>query len=637
MGLGTLGGGSSMANGVSADGTVIVGSSYVHSDPYDVSHAFRWSGGTMTDLGTLGGTYSSASAASANGAVVVGIAGLAGGAGHAFRWTGGVMSDLGTLGGSDSVATGVSADGNIIAGYSQITGSTLYHAFRWNGRALSDLGTLGGSNSSTIGISADGSVLVGSSQITGDALYHAFRWSGGVMSDLGAPTGRNSTASATSADGAVVVGYSYVASDFGTSRAFRWSAGTMSDIGLLPGGTYSQAFAVNADGSVVVGTADSPRYFANEAFRWKASTGMQSIIGLLESSGVNVTGWLLRTATGISADGTVIVGYGDHPGTSSDAWIARCSPICSGVITVGGTMQSFSGQSAMGQTGNATIGNTLGTFTELATQAGASQGNTPFAAFGYAGYDSDPAASGTLGMTMKLPNEMVAGVMASANYVRSNMVYDGVSKMQGGGAGVFLSRVPDAGLQWLVGVSGLTLKGDVTRGYLNGNTPTSSTGNTTGNGYGVTGRIGWTFDNVWRATQVTPFASYTVSRMHFNGYTETGGPFPARMNGFDDTAQIARFGADARYTFAPGKWVWGTIATAHRLNSSQTDNITGTLIGLFDVSAPASSTAKDWLETTAGVRWPAWKNGALTASITASIPANYPTTYQARLGVTQAF
>jgi hypothetical protein len=56
----------------------------------------------------------------------------------------------------------------------------------------------------------------------------------------------------------------------------------------------------------------------------------------------------------------------------------------------------------------------------------------------------------------------------SATYVKTDMVYDGSSKMTGGTLGTFLARLPDAGLQWLVGVNGLTLKGDIGCGYLNG-------------------------------------------------------------------------------------------------------------------------------------------------------------------------
>jgi hypothetical protein len=60
-------------------------------------------------------------------------------------------------------------------------------------------------------------------------------------------------------------------------------------------------------------------------------------------------------------------------------------------------------------------------------------------------------------------------------------------------------------------------------------------------------------------------------------------------------------------------------------------------IDLFAMTATGASTAQDWADLTGGVRLPAWKNGAVTASLTANVPANFPTTYQARLGVTQVF
>jgi uncharacterized protein YhjY with autotransporter beta-barrel domain len=379
------------------------------------------------------------------------------------------------------------------------------------------------------------------------------------------------------------------------------------------------------------------------------STGMQSIKGLLSASGVNMTGWSLTQATGVSADGSVVVGYGTHAAIE-EAWLARFSTqsgtgtgtgagLGTGFITPGVVAQSFAGQSAMGQTGNAAIGNALGTFGEFATQAHASQAgrNTPYSVFAYGGYDSDPAASGTFGITMDLPNAMIVGAALSANYVKTDMVYDGSAKMTGGSGGVFLARVPNAGLQWLAGVNGLTLKGDIDRGYLNGSGLAFSSGSTTANGYGLTGRVGWTFDRLLPKTQVTPFVSYTYSTIHFNGYTETTGVFPAQFDGFTDNAQTSRLGADGRYTFARDTWLWGTLAWAHRLDGGKAADITGTLIGLFSLTTPGASVAQDWAEATVGIRLPAWKNGALTASLTASIPAAYATTYAARLGVTQAF
>ena len=592
-GLGTLGGTTSFANGLSANGAVAVGYSYTAGN---AQRAFRWSGGVMTNLGTLGGTSSFATQTSADGAVVVGRSGTAGGVNHAFRWSGGIMTDLGTIGGTTSAAYGVSADGAVVVGSARIAGDSETHAFRWSGGVMADLGTLGGTFSTAYGVSADGAVVIGRATAAGDVEHHPFRWSGGVMTNLGTFGGTYGNALGVSANGAVVVGYSNLPGD-AFSHAFRWSGGTMTDLGTL-GGIDSYATAVSADGSVVVGGSlitGSPGY---RAFRWKAATGMQSISSLLTASGVNITGWTLSLANGVSADGTVILGTGTNPSGNTEAWITRCSPGCA-LLSSGTVSRSFSGQSAIGQTASAAIGFTLGTMTEVATQTGvgADDGKSRYRVFGYGGYDTDPAASGTLGMTASLSDKIVAGALVSANAVRTDMVYDGKAKMAGASAGAFVARTPDAGLQWLFSIAGITLEGDVTRGYLNGNTPAFSQGSTGGNGYGATARVGWTFEPMLRGTQMTPFASYTWTRMNFGGYTETGGPFPALFKGFSDAAQIARAGVDTRYTFASGTWVWGTLAYAHRLAGSAPSSINGTIIGLFDQTAPAAPVAKEWAES----------------------------------------
>jgi hypothetical protein len=210
--------------------------------------------------------------------------------------------------------------------------------------------------------------------------------------------------------------------------------------------------------------------------------------------------------------------------------------------------QSFAGQSAIGNTANAAIGDTLGTMNEYATQATQTQGvrNTRFSVFGYGSYDSDPVASGLLGMTVDLPYGVVIGATVGANAIRTDMVFNGSAKMSGGAVGTFIARVPDAGLQWLAAIGGTTMTGDVTRGYLNGNDPAYSKGTTGGRGGGAMARIGWAFNDLLPRTQLTPFASYTVATTSFDGYLETGGPFPASFAAFTSTAQTARLGTDAR-------------------------------------------------------------------------------------------
>jgi hypothetical protein len=57
---------------------------------------------------------------------------------------------------------------------------------------------------------------------------------------------------------------------------------------------------------------------------WDATHGMRSLASILTSElGVDLTGWQLTGATGVSADGHTIVGDGLHPNGDREAWIAR--------------------------------------------------------------------------------------------------------------------------------------------------------------------------------------------------------------------------------------------------------------------------------------------------------------------------
>ena len=463
QGLGFLPGGTeSYAFAVSADGSVVVGQSNATNSL--ISDPFLWTQrGGMVDLGVLPGAGSlqrgGAFAVSADGSVVVGQSNSNSvPSGEAFRWTQrGGMIGLGTLGGTpnggtSSTSNGVSTDGSVVVGQSTYSTPFAFEAFSWTqASGMIGLGFLpGGAQSSANAVSADGSTVVGFSEATGFTGGEAFRWTqSGGMVGLGflpggtqgfPPGGIFSRANAVSADGSVVVGRS-TAPNIALGEAFRWTqSGGMVALGVLavttpgnlPGNTFSTANAVSADGSIVVGSSSSLSQPTGEAFRWSTTTGMQAIQGLLVASGVNMTGWTLASASGVSADGSVIVGNGQISSSQSEAWLARfSSEFGNGIITPGVAAQSFAGQAAVAQTGNAVIGGSLATMSEYATQAHNTQGTrtTPYSVFAYANYDSDPSASGTFGMTVNLPDAMVAGAAASANYINTNMVYDGSAKM----------------------------------------------------------------------------------------------------------------------------------------------------------------------------------------------------------------
>ena len=99
----------------------------------------------------------------------------------------------------------------------------------------------------------------------------------------------------------------------------------MIGLGVPEGSITSWAHAVSADGSVVVGlstTSSSER----QAFIWDEAGGMQNLRQLLIDAyglGDSLVGWILWEATGISADGRTIVGYGLNPLGNAEAWMVR--------------------------------------------------------------------------------------------------------------------------------------------------------------------------------------------------------------------------------------------------------------------------------------------------------------------------
>jgi len=246
-----------------------------------------------------------------------------------------------------------------------------YLAFRWSNNSFETLGALDPDGTSeAFGVSHDGSVVVGVSSFTGGL---AFRWteSGGIHAIGVLPGGEFSNAQGVSGDGEVVVGYAdstHTAAEVGKDEAFRWTAsGGMVGLGDIAGGAFnSRAFGVSSDGQVAVGESDSAAgtdafryteaagieslgdfdgtahaasadgsvivgegYFGNpphlnEAFVWDATHGVRRLATVLTGDlHLSLSTWYLGPATGVSADGNTIVGWGVDPAGNTEAWLAR--------------------------------------------------------------------------------------------------------------------------------------------------------------------------------------------------------------------------------------------------------------------------------------------------------------------------
>ncbi len=225
------------ANGISSRG--VVGTVYTDLG----ARAMLWQGGVTTMLGALGGAASYATAINESGQVA-GSAETAAGQAHAFLYTAGVMQDLGLLaGGTWSSAYAVNDSGQV-AGYAD-TAPGVFRAFSWTaGGGMQALGTLGGTNSYAFALNGAGQ-MAGTSNTT-SGYTHAFLHSGGQMLDLGTLGGRSSYAYGVNAAGHVV-GHSWVAG--GGTHAYLYRDGVMTDLNsLLQGGAgweLTEAYGIN--------------------------------------------------------------------------------------------------------------------------------------------------------------------------------------------------------------------------------------------------------------------------------------------------------------------------------------------------------------------------------------------------------
>lgn len=142
------------------------------------------------------------------------------------------------------------------------------------------------------------------------------------------PGGSSASANGVNVDGTIVVGST-------GGNAFRWTpAGGMQTLGIPTGGGFPIARSVSADGSIIVGDYMLASNGASRAFLWTASTGIVDLGAYASSVGVYLTGRTLQSATGVSADGSAVVGFGSFNGDSR-AWLVSglsrpCYPNCDG-------------------------------------------------------------------------------------------------------------------------------------------------------------------------------------------------------------------------------------------------------------------------------------------------------------------
>lgn len=190
--------------------------------------AFLWDGGAVIDLGTLGGGSSAAFGISDNG-LITGGADRPDGSSHSFLYDGGIR-DIGQLGVASSGAA-VNSAGQVAGTWVDAAGEN--HAFLYSGGLAVDIGNRGADSARATGINDNGQVA-GTSFIDEETL-HAFLYTGGVLQDIGSFGGAFTEARGLN-DAGWVIGYSTYADDvpgIDFSSAFVYRDGAMFDLNAI--------------------------------------------------------------------------------------------------------------------------------------------------------------------------------------------------------------------------------------------------------------------------------------------------------------------------------------------------------------------------------------------------------------------
>jgi uncharacterized membrane protein len=335
----------SMARAVSADGTVVLGSTSAAINGVELERPFIWtveSGPRPLPVPSQARDANvTPFALSGNGQGWVGQFRMpSASSGTPPFPCGGTESMTGMFGLPMSAIAGAAfdtnADGMISVGYATHPAPVGLRGVRWDGTGMPTLlpPPSGLTGQYTAGaVTRDGRIIAGTAKDTAGTPFVVF-WAPDGVDTL--PTLRSPIATSeievhgASADGMTVAGtlwdpmyanfaFMSTAEDGGNIRVFTPMTGGPA--------VLSNIWDVNDDGQVLVGDADpSMMGMMNNTFQatvWKPDGSAQPLMALLVNARIDPLGWQLSRAYGVSADGKVIVGEGRDPNNQRGGFIVR--------------------------------------------------------------------------------------------------------------------------------------------------------------------------------------------------------------------------------------------------------------------------------------------------------------------------
>ncbi|MFM9958439.1 MAG: GC-type dockerin domain-anchored protein [Phycisphaerales bacterium] len=327
----------SYASTLTDDGRIVVGLRYEQNTQRQIP--IRWVDGVAEMLPLPPGQVSGgAEGVSRDGSVIVGYTGSFFGISRPTKWDGGTVTVLprASISNNRGSAKGVALNGTLIVGS---IGSGGERPARFTGTTASYYSDLPGNpeEGDVKAVSNDGRVAVGYGY-SSPSSFRACRWidfgPAQALSGIAGVSG-NSEAFNISQDGSVIVGYI-------GNFPVRWvNNGTAESLGTFSGGFWEAvATSLTDDGRSIVGFA-SPAGSQRVAFLWREGRGIAPLQSVLESEfHLGLPGWTLAVASGITATGNAICGWGINPHGEAQGWIVHFALPCFADLNNTGTINN---------------------------------------------------------------------------------------------------------------------------------------------------------------------------------------------------------------------------------------------------------------------------------------------------------
>ena len=563
--------------------------------------AFRIVGGTHSLLNLdASGSFSEAAAASQDGLVIVGHTDISGVI-HAAIWNGVSLTTLPLGAYAEMRATGVSADGLTVVGFMvDVNGRT--DAFYRDSLNFVSLASLSGLlHTKATGVSGDGSLIVGT--VSNDFFFSPIARDGFIHDRVGVtltvinPRGDGvagfgsrpfTEMTGISADGSTSIGVSYSIGSSPTTDGLafrRASNGTITSLGNL-GGAWSIPNAISANGAVIVG--QSANGSSEEAFVYQ--NGTMTGLGFL-------SGGSTSNATGVSADGSVIVGYGDVTGGAIHAFTYANQTL----LDATEWMRSLNGPGGL-----TAMANNLSSLPlegahhrPLMSYDGMGKQRQFWATgdFGASSRQTDRRTSyGEVGASQAY-GDTVVGVAAGTALQTQDLLFGGDAKITGQ---TFMAEIDTRLADKESILSLLVLRGEwdaqTARGYVTGGGNDISRGQTDMDTTTVRVRYDGPTQKFTGNFTAAPYASFALTRVNTDGFAESGGSFPATFDAHSHTAKESRLGLLTKFTAGPATTIRVTAEWIHRFDDAG-DVLSGvnqTTSGAFSVAglAPTKDQAR---------------------------------------------